>query len=64
MDATDLNIAQLTANSLVITENVYLNTMSVTSTMTVKITVMRKDVVCDLYNYSSHDLSVYIKQVI
>ena len=51
MDATDLNIAQLTVtlmNSLVITENVNLKAMSVMGTMTVEIIVMRKDVVCDL----------------
>ena len=51
MDGTDLNIAQLTAilmNSLVIMENANLNTMCVMGTMTVEITVMKKDVVCDL----------------
>ena len=50
MDATDLNIVQLTVtltNSLVITENVNLKAMSVMGTMTVEIIVMRKDV-CDL----------------
>ena len=48
MDATDLNIAQLTVtlmNSLVIMENVNLNTMSVMGTMSVEIIVMKKDVV-------------------
>ena len=43
MDATDLNIAQLTVtlmNSFVITENVNLNATSVTSTVTVVMTVM------------------------
>ena len=48
-----INIAQLTVplmNSLVITENVNLNTMSVTSTVTVQITVMKTDVVCDVQN--------------
>ena len=35
-------------NSLVITKNVNLNTTSVMGTMTVEITVMKKDVVCDL----------------
>ena len=33
--------------SLVIMENVNLEAMSVTGKMTVKITVMKKDVVCD-----------------
>ena len=59
MDGTDLNIAQLTAilmNSLVIMENVNLNTMSVMGTMTVEIIVMKKDVVCDLN--CIHDLSM------
>ena len=36
-------------NSLVIMENVYLKAMSVTSTVTVEITVTKKDVVCDIY---------------
>ena len=34
-------------SSLVIMENVNLEAMSVTTTMTVEITVMKKDVVCD-----------------
>ena len=49
MDATDINIAQLTVTlmiSRVIMENVNLKAMSVTSTMTVEITVMKWDVVC------------------
>ena len=60
MDGTDLNIAQLTAilmNSLVIMENVNLNTMSVMGTMTVEITVMKKDVVgCKKKN---HDIFLH-----
>ena len=43
-------------NLLVITENVNLNTMFVMSTMTVEITVMKKDVVCCIYKKRNHDI--------
>ena len=57
-------------SSLVIMENVNLQAMSVTGNMTVKITVMKTDVVCDtgmldyLYNYTvSLKLNVFPKHV-